>query len=53
MFYKGRSSEKFDKIYRKTHVPGLRAFNDFIYIKKETSAKLFTCEFYVINTFFI
>ena len=50
MFYKDRYRYKFCKIHRKTPVPEflrnkVAGLQPAIYIKKETSAQVFTCEF--------
>ena len=51
VFYEKRCSQKFHKIHRKASVPESQACN---FIKKETLAKVFSCEFCEIskNTFF-
>ena len=58
MFYKGRTSKEFGKMHRKAPVPEFLCNEVSVALfklKKETSAKLFTCEFYEIsiNSFFI
>ena len=52
MFYKKKCSEKFRKIHRKTPVPEFPFNKNFI--KKETLAQMFSCEFCEIfkNTIF-
>ena len=52
MFYKGRTSEKFGKIHREAPVPKFfcnEVSVTLFKLKTETSAKLFTCEFYEIS----